>query len=62
MASRKPSTSSDAQTIDVSDEVNTVPTVKDPYIILKGYTIHNDKSDKDMIEAVVENAVDFTRI
>ena len=38
MASNNPSTSSDAQTPDMNDEVNTLTTVRIPYIILNGNT------------------------
>ena len=56
MASRKPFTSSDAQTPNKNDEVNTVTIVRNPYIILNGNTIDN-KADEEMIEAKVDNAL-----
>ena len=62
MASRKPATSSDAQTINVNEEVNIVSTVKDPYIILKGNTVEDNKAEEVMIEVKVDNAVDFNTI
>ena len=61
MASRKPSTSSDALTINVNEEVNTVSTVKVPYIILNSNTIEDNKADKVMIEAKVDNALISTQ-
>ena len=61
MATRKPSTSSDAQTPDVNDEVNTVTTVRNPYIILNDIA-EVFKVDKVMIEFNVDNATDFNPV
>ena len=58
---KKYSTSSDALTINVYDKVNTVSTVKVPYIILNSNTIEDDKADKVMIEAKVDNALISTQ-
>ena len=46
----------------MNDEVNTMSTVKDPYIILKGNPIDYNKADEEMIETKVDNAVDFNTI
>ena len=56
MASRKPSTSSDALTPDENEEVNTVSTVRLPYIILNNNTNKDYTADEVMIEAKVDNA------
>ena len=61
MASRKPSTSSDALTINKNEEENTVSTVRIPYIILNSNTVEDDKADKVMIEAMVDNALISTQ-
>ena len=61
MASNNPSTSSDAQTPDANDEVNTVTTVRIPYIILND-TAEVVKVDKVMIEFNVDNATDINRV
>ena len=50
MVSNNPFTSSDAQTPDTNDEVNTVTTVRIPYIILNNNTAEDDKVDKVMKE------------
>ena len=52
MTSIKPYTSSEAQTPDKNDEVNTVSTIKVPYFILNGKIISN-KEDEVMIEEKV---------
>ena len=62
LASRKPSTSSDAQRIDKNNEVNIMSIVEDLQIILKGNTIDDDKADKAMKEVKVDNAPDFNTI
>ena len=63
MASNNPSTSSNAQTPNVNDEVNTVTTVRIPYIILNGNTEEVVKVDEVMEEAKNINAVvDFNTI
>ena len=62
MASRRPSTSSDALILDINEVVNTVSTVRIPYIILNNNTKEDNKADEVMIEAKVENAVDFNTI
>ena len=62
MASNNPSTSSDAHTPNTNDEVNTVTTVRIPYIILNGNTAEDDKVDKVMKEAKNINAVDFNTV
>ena len=56
-ASNNPSTSSDTQTPDANDEVNTVTTVRIPYITLNGNTAEVDKVDEVMKEAKNLNAV-----
>ena len=61
MASNNPSTSSDAQTSNKNDEVNTVTTVRIPYIILSN-TAEVVKVDKVMIEAKNLNTVDFNTV
>ena len=61
MASRKPSTSSDALTIKVNEEVNTVSTLRISYIILNSNTIEDNKADEVMIEAMVDNALISTQ-
>ena len=40
----------------MNEEVNTMSTVKIPHIILNGDTIEDNKADKVMIEAKVDNA------
>ena len=61
MASNNPSTSSDAQTPDAKDEVNTVTTVRNPYIILND-TAEVIKLDEVMIEFNVDNATDINTV
>ena len=56
MASRKLPTSNDAQTPDINDEVNTLSTVRIPYIILNNNTNQDNKADEKMIEFTVDNA------
>jgi len=51
MASRKPSTSSDALTINMNEVVNTLSIVKVIYIFLNSNTVDNDNADKVMIDA-----------
>ena len=46
----------------MNEEVNTVSTVKVPYIILNGNTIEDNKADEVMIEAKVDNACVFNII
>ena len=53
--SNNPSTSRDTQTPDGNDEVHTVTTVKNPYIILSD-TAEVFKVDKVMIEFNIDNA------
>ena len=47
--------------IDVNEEVNTMSTVKIPHIILNCDTIEDNKADKVMIEAMVDNALISTQ-
>ena len=56
MASRKPSTSSDALTPIDNEEVNPVSTVRIPYIIFNDNTNKDDTADEVMAEAKVDNA------
>ena len=56
MASDNPSTSSDAETPNANDEVNTVSTVRIPYIILNNNTNKDNIADEEMIEIGVDNA------
>ena len=60
-ASNNTSTSSDAQIPDANDEVNTVTTVRNPYIILND-TAEVVKVDKAMIEFNVDNATDINTV
>ena len=62
MASNNPSTSSDAQTPDANDEVNTVTTVRIPYITLNGNTAEDNKVDEVMKEAKNPCCCDFNTI
>ena len=62
MASNNPSTSSDAQTPNANDEVNTVTIVRIPYIILNGNTTKVVKVYEVMIEAKNINTVDFNTV
>ena len=61
MASNNPSTSSDAQTPDANDEVNTMTTVRIPYIILNDIA-EVVEVDEVMKEAKNINAVDFNTV
>ena len=61
MASNNPSTSSDAQTPNANDEVNTVTTVRILYIILND-TAEVFKVDKVMKEAKNINALDLNTV
>jgi len=62
MASRKPSTSNDALTLDVNEVVHTVSTVKVLYIISNSNTVDGNKADEVMIEAKVDNTMILTEL
>ena len=56
MASRKPSTSSDALTPDKNEEVKAISIVRIPYIFLNNDTNEADTAAEVMIGAKVDNA------
>ena len=62
MASRKPSTSSDALTLEENEDVNTVSTVRIPYIIFNYNTAEDNKTDKEMSEIKDDKVCDFNTI
>ena len=56
MASRKPSTSSDALTLHENEEVKAISIVRIPYIFLNNDTNEADTAAEVMIGAKVDNA------
>ena len=58
----EPSTSSSALTKDLIEGESTVSTVKVPYIIENNNAMEDDKEDKVIVEARVDNALDFNTV